>query len=401
MRVLAVGNMYPPHHLGGYELAWSSAVGHLRARRHEVRVLTTDFRTRSDEPDEPGTHRELRWYWRDHEWPRISWRRRIALERHNAATLDRHVSELRPQLVTWWAMGGMSLALLERVRRAGLPALAFVHDDWLTYGPAVDRWIRPFRGRPRFAVVAERITGLPAQVSLEGAARYLFVSEVVRAHARAAGYRLGDSGIAHSGVDPAYLDPRPERRWAWRLLYVGRLDERKGVLDAVSALTALPEDATLTLAGAGDRRLEGRIRQHARWLGVAHRVRLLGMRGRDSLPDVYAAADAVLFPARWEEPWGLVPLEAMGIGRPVIATGRGGSAEYLRDRSNCLAVPPGDPRAIAAAVTELARDPELRARLRDAGFATAGLHTDAAWGDAVVAAVEAAVSGDVAAHHAP
>ena len=44
MRVLTVGNMYPPHHLGGYELVWRAAVRHLRSLGHEASVLTTDFR---------------------------------------------------------------------------------------------------------------------------------------------------------------------------------------------------------------------------------------------------------------------------------------------------------------------------------------------------------------------
>jgi glycosyltransferase involved in cell wall biosynthesis len=410
LRILAAGNMYPPHHLGGYELAWRSAMLGLRRAGHEVRVLTTDFRTDASSPDDPGTFRELGWYWRDYEWPRIGWRRRIALERHNAGVLDRHLEEQRPHVVSWWAMGGMSLGLLERVRRAALPAVAFVHDDWLTYAPAVDRWIRPFRGRPRLAKAAERVTGLPASVELERAAGYVFVSETVRAHARAAGYELPDSAVAHSGIEPAFLAPRAPRPWEWRLLYVGRLDERKGVLDVVEALAELPAEATLTLAGDGARPMRERLRSLAGRLGVGDRVRELGMRPREELPDVYGSADAIVFPVRWEEPWGLVPLEAMGLGRPVIATGRGGSGEYLRDGQNCLIVPAGDARGVAGAARALAADPELRARLRAAGAETARRHTETGFNeavrDALVRAAESrrtsdARSGDVAAHHAP
>lgn len=401
IRILAVGNMYPPHHLGGYELAWASATAALRDRGHEVRVLTTDFRTGTPEPEGEGTFRELRWYWRDHGWPRIGWRDRIELERHNAAVLDRHLHELQPTLVTWWAMGGMSLSLIERVRRAGIPALAFVHDDWLTYGPSVDRWIAPFRERRRLAAVAERLTQLPAQVSYDDAARFVFVSETVRTHARRTGYTLPQSTIAHSGIDTAFLRSRGERDWGWRLLYVGRLDERKGVLDAVAALAQLPEATTLTLVGAGEDRLVAELRRLAARVGVAERVLEHGPLPQHALPDVYASADAVLFPVRWEEPWGLVPLEAMGIGRPVIATGRGGSGEYLSDGVNCLTVLTRDPGAIAGAVIRLAGDPGLRQRLREGGFKTARVHTDAAWGDAVVAVVQAAaLSGHVTAHHA-
>ncbi len=257
-------------------------------------------------------------------------------------------------------MGGMSLSLIEHVRRAAAPAVAFVHDDWLVYAPQVDRWTRLFRRRPRLAALAERATGVPARVDIEAAAHCVLVSETVRAHARAAGYALSDSSIAHSGIDPAYLDARPERPWTWRLLYVGRLDERKGVTDAVLALAGLPREATLTLAGAGDQRVSARLRELAACHGLGDRVRQLGMRPRVELPEIYAAADAVLFPVRWEEPWGLVPLEAMALGRPVIATGRGGSGEYLRDGENCLLVPAAEPMAIAQAARRLASEPALR-----------------------------------------
>jgi glycogen synthase len=390
VRILAVGNLYPPHHLGGYELAWRSAIRHLRASGHDARVLTSDFRTQTPERDDPDTFRELRWYWKDHTWPRIGWRGRVALERHNAAVLERHLAELRPQVVSWWAMGGMSLGLIERVRRAGLPAVAFVHDDWLLYGPRVDRWTRRFQGRPRLAAIAEGVTGLPARVDFERAARYVFVSEAVRARARADGYQLADSDVSHSGIDPSYLDPRPTRPWSWRLLYVGRIDERKGVADAVAALAELPESATLTIAGSGEQRLMERLRDQAVRLGVADRIEQLGMRSRAELPDIYAAADAVLFPVRWHEPWGLVPLEAMALGRPVIATGQGGSGEYLRDAENCLLVPPGQPSAIARAIRRLAAEPELRSRLRAGGLQTAGDLTETAFNEAVLDALQGA-----------
>jgi glycogen synthase len=66
VRILTIGNMYPPHHLGGYELIWRSAVRHHRAAGHDVRVLTTDVRFgEAAERDDPQCFRELRWYWKD------------------------------------------------------------------------------------------------------------------------------------------------------------------------------------------------------------------------------------------------------------------------------------------------------------------------------------------------
>jgi glycogen(starch) synthase len=90
MRVLTIGNLYPPHHFGGYEQVWESAVTHLRERGHEVRVLAVDYRHPGLElPDGPDVLRTLRWYWREHDFARFGWRRRLAIERHNQSELTR------------------------------------------------------------------------------------------------------------------------------------------------------------------------------------------------------------------------------------------------------------------------------------------------------------------------
>jgi glycosyltransferase involved in cell wall biosynthesis len=122
---------------------------------------------------------------------------------------------------------------------------------------------------------------------------------------------------------------------------------------------------------------------------VSERIRHESFRTRAELPDAYAAADVTIFPVIWEEPWGLVPLESMALGRPVIATGRGGSADYLRDGENALLYEAGDAGALAAAIRRLAADPELRTRLREGGLETAPLHTEDVFNVAVAREVEA------------
>jgi glycosyltransferase involved in cell wall biosynthesis len=377
--------MYPPHHFGGYELVWRAAMRHLEGRGHSVRVLTTDLDTGARGPDDPGVHRELRWYWRDHEFPRLPLRERLLLERHNSRVLGRHLEEHRPDVVSWWSMGGMSLSMLETVRRRGIPAVAFVHDDWLDYGRTADGWTGLFGARLKWAApLAEHMAGAPTRVDLEHAARYVFVSDTTRRRALAAGVRMASTGVAHSGIDPGFVDPAPPREWGWSLLYVGRLDERKGVHTAVAALAELPEAATLTIAGGWNEDEKARLVELAGRLGAVDRVRFLGQRTRAQVRADYAEADAVVFPVIWEEPWGLVPLEAMARGRPVVATGRGGSGEYLRDGENALLFEAEDPAALARALTRLAEDPGLRERLRAGGLETAPRHTEDALNEAVL-----------------
>jgi glycogen(starch) synthase len=380
MRVLSVGNLYPPHHFGGYEQVWASAVAHLRALDDTVRVLATDYRhPGAADGDEPDVHRELRWYWRDHDFEVVPFHQRLPLERHNQRVLRRHLEELRPELVCFWSMGGMSHSLIEQVREREIPVVCFVHDGWLEYGPGFDQWTRMFHARwSRWAgPLVAAATGIPTRVHYGRAGRYVFVSRFIAERAAELGLGLDDTAVAPSGIGPGFA-PAPEpSRWEGRLLHVGRLHPDKGIEDAVRALAALGEPATLTFAGSWDPREEAALDELVAGLGLAGQVRMLGQQPPERVAELYRTADALLFPVRWEEPWGLVPLEAMASGCPVIATARGGSAEYLRDGENALVVAPRAPEQLAAAVARLRGDPSLRARLRRAGIATAAQHTEA------------------------
>jgi glycosyltransferase involved in cell wall biosynthesis len=383
--------MYPPHSFGGYELMWRSAMLHLERHGHATRVLTTDVDTGTTEPDDRNVRRVLRWYLRDNHYPPLPPLERVRIERHNARALREELRTFRPDVVSWWSMGGMSLSMVERVRRAGVPAVAFVVDDWLDYGPEADGWTRVFAGRPRIVgALAELVTGAPPRVDLQRFGRCVFVSERTRERAAAAGVVPLSSGIAHGGIPADFIGPAPEREWGWELLYAGRLDPRKGVQTAVEALAHLPEAARLTLVGGWDEREEARLRDIAAAHGVAERVRFDGHRSREEVKAAYDRADAVVFPVVWEEPWGLVPIEAMARGRPVVATGRGGSGEYLRDGENALLFEAGDERALAACVARLAGDRDLRRTLVAAGLQTAPLYTEDQLNAAVLREVEAA-----------
>jgi glycosyltransferase involved in cell wall biosynthesis len=144
---------------------------------------------------------------------------------------------------------------------------------------------------------------------------------------------------------------------------------------AIRALPRLPEAATLSIWGTGDDRYVEEMRRLAAELGVGDRVRFEGWADADQLVRIYADADAVLFPVRWEEPFGLVPLEAMGIGRPVVSTARGGTAEFVRDGENALVFGVDDDEALSGAILRLGEDARLRERLREGGRQTAARFT--------------------------
>jgi glycosyltransferase involved in cell wall biosynthesis len=398
-RILAVGNMYPPHHHGGYEVAWQATMAAARDGGHVVRMLTSDYRRRdATGPETEDVHRALRWYWdlERYAFPALSVAERIAIERRNAAHLRHHLDDFRPDLVSWWSMGCMSLSLIEQVRRRGVPAVLVVHDDWLVYGPGHDQWIRGWRGwRRGVAPVVERTLGVPTKVDLESATA-IFNSAYTRDRATEAGLHLR-SVVVHPGVDPRFLAAPEARPWAWRLAYVGRIDRQKGIDTAVQALAHLPDSATLAVWGTGDEAYVAELRALAARVGAAERVRFAGFATAERLVEAYAEADAVVFPVRWEEPFGLVPLEAMGMNRPVVTTLGGGTVEFASDGENVLAFTPGDVTGLAAAVARLAASPGLRTQLTAAGRATAAARTSDVSAQATLAAMLGALGSPSAA----
>ena len=378
MRILVLTNFFPPHHYGGYERQCQDVVDRWRGSGHEVEVVTSSWRVPgvADLVDEGGVRRELELYWDDHEIRHPSALGRWRIERHNRAVMRRAIAEHRPEVISLWAMGGLSLGLLVAAAQRPEPAVHVVCDDWLDYGPTIDAWMRAFASRPTLGRIVGAVTGLPTDLDeVAGTGTWCFISEATRQRSEAsAPFRLGPSTVVPSGIDRTLFDvPPTDRPWRWRLVSVGRLDRRKGLDTAVQALSLLPPQATLVHDGDGDAAYRSEVLELAATLGVQDRV-TLQVSARVDLPAVYAGGDAFVFPTRWDEPFGLAPIEAMACSTPVIATATGGSADFLT-AATCMVVPVDDPSALAAAVTKLAVDADHRARLVAAGHRIADEYT--------------------------
>jgi glycosyltransferase involved in cell wall biosynthesis/phosphoheptose isomerase len=156
-----------------------------------------------------------------------------------------------------------------------------------------------------------------------------------------------------------------------RIVCVGRLVERKGIGNVISALAALP-DAELVVAGGPEReRLAEdsearRLMAVARREGVEERVDFRGRLDRNELPALLRSAD-VLVTAPWYEPFGITPLEAMACGVPVVASAVGGLIDTVVDGATGVHVPPRDPDRLACALASLLADDDLRVRYGRAG----------------------------------
>jgi glycosyltransferase involved in cell wall biosynthesis len=152
---------------------------------------------------------------------------------------------------------------------------------------------------------------------------------------------------------------------------VGRLVPRKGFETMIDAMRQLP-DAELVIVGGPDKsELDTdpeatRLQHLAGQMGVADRVHLYGSVARDEMPMLLRSADVVAA-TPWYEPFGIVPLEAMACGVPVIATAVGGMLDTVVDDVTGKLVPPRNPGALAQATCTILSQPKVRQRLGESG----------------------------------
>ncbi|MDQ0757698.1 glycosyltransferase [Streptomyces canus] len=197
-------------------------------------------------------------------------------------------------------------------------------------------------------------------------------------------HELADMGVpprrvsvVPCGVDVGHFRPgasaadTPARRERHRLLACGRLVRRKGYDQAIRALTQIPDTELVVAGGPPPQLLDAepearRLLRLAEQLGLADRVRLLGAVDPARMPALIGSADAVLCTPTYE-PFGIVPLEAMACGVPVVATDVGGHRDTVSDGVTGRLVPAGDLGAIAEAVRDVLADARLRRTLGAAG----------------------------------
>ncbi|HET7399672.1 MAG TPA: glycosyltransferase [Intrasporangium sp.] len=196
------------------------------------------------------------------------------------------------------------------------------------------------------------------------------------AELRAMGLPPSRASVVPCGVDTSVFRPAEAgRRDRPRLLSIGRLVERKGIGNVIEALAALPGVELVVAGGPARDRLDAdpevqRLRDLAVRHGVADRVRFEGSVSRADVPALMSCADIVVA-VPWYEPFGIVPVEAMACGRPVVGSAVGGLLDTVVPGVTGELVPPRRPDLLAPVLGALLADPVRRHAYGLAGRARA------------------------------
>ncbi len=348
MQVVHVTATYPPYYAGTGNVCYHNAHG-LARRGHQVQVITAATPLPPDFRDPPG----------------VQVRRLPALLRVGNAPLLRGMLPLPAcDLVhLHYPFYAGAEAVLWAWLRQRVPYVLTYHQDVLLTG------VRDLVVRLHHRLIGERI--------LRGARRVLATSADYAHHSRLAPLLHPDSnypqrvGVLPNGVDIQHFAPRPHAAClrhgippaAPLLLFVGALDHAhyfKGVDVLLRALARLPDPRPhLLIVGNGD--LQPTYAQHAADLGVAARVSFCGRVPAADLPAYYSRADLLVLPSTTRgEAFGMVLIEALACGTPVIASDLPGVRSVIHHGSDGLLVSSGDPHALAQAISVLLSNPAQR-----------------------------------------
>jgi glycosyltransferase involved in cell wall biosynthesis len=360
-RLLVLASTYP-RWKGDHEPGFVHELSRRLVTRFEVTVLTPDAAV-SDGLDRMDGVRVVRFRYAP---------RRLQTLVHDGGIL----ANLRAAPWKWLLLpaflGAMILAAWRQLRHDGAD---LVHAHWIVPQGLAAVLAQRFRRRKRpllltshgadlFALDSRWMRALKRAVA-GNAAAITVVSEAMRAKARAIGIEDARMSIQPMGVDAERFTPDGAvARSGERLLFVGRLVEKKGVrylLEAMPSILAQVPGASLSIAGFGPE--ENALREQAQRLGLAGRVEFLGAVPQPDLPDLYRGAAALVVPfveaqGGDQEGLGLVMVEALGCGCPVVTTSIPAVKDVFGGDWPEYCAAPRSAASLAEQVVRLLREPE-------------------------------------------
>lgn len=383
MRILVISNLYPPAHLGGYEVLCAETVERLR-ERHEVKVLTSDH---GDAPSGPGIARELA-YLPDGRRQVL----RAPLATWRAVRVTRRVlEEFQPELVFIWNGSDMPQAAIRVAEQSGAPIAYSVCEYWFAGLYERDRYMGYF-GETRGGI--HGLWGRAARAFNRHPDLRLDTSEHVRASICWASESLRektglpptvealDERVIHSAVhDPELWTslPRAPASDPPLIAFVGRVEQQKGPDVAYRAVAALRDrhdmDVRLVLAGFVVPSMRDTLAGLASKLRIEDRVEQLGQVPQARVGELLTTASALVVPSTWEEPLGLVNVEGALARVPVVASRSGGMTETLLEHEHALYFPIGDHDACADALARVLEQKEETAARAERAFERAQAFT--------------------------
>jgi glycosyltransferase involved in cell wall biosynthesis len=388
VKILALSNFYPPHHVSGYAMLCADVVEALGKRGHEIAVLTSTLGG-DGERVEGHVHRLLTLESPLDYYQPVRGLLYPAANRRNLQHLRRVVADTRPDVIFVWGMWNLSKRLAQVAEAlAGPRVVYYLANPWP---------IEPNQHRAYWSLPTRRARLNWLKAGCRQIARAVLHAEwrdvplrfdhapccsgALRDQLLKAGVPLRDAPTIYEGIDvDAYMAhgarrTAPDDGGILSLVYVGLLVPHKGVHTAIDALSRLPEGARdrvrLTVLGSGHPDYERELRDLVTVKALGDHVNFVDPIPRKDLPGFLSRHHVLLLPSIWEEPLALIMQEALASGLVVVGSATGGTREIVRDGDNGLLFDAEDAGRLAEHIARLVADAPLRQRLSSRGQETA------------------------------
>ena len=393
MRILAISNLYPPFHGGGYGVLCHRLCDCLSQAGHDVTILTSETK---GENSHPGGHLVS-----------LPVRRELAMIEglnsifmlweimRNKRSVLRSIRELNPDLVFCFGIDGVGYQVYHTAVESGVPSVTVAGDTWLGQAwrdlPRFDPWhaLINYRNSKGCVRLAKRlIKNLGGMLGLYTGIRPLAahpvyaISNFLIDDLKSTGmswtplchlikYPLLPPFVSEDGT-PVGLDGSVSPRL--RVLFVSRMEPLKGpdvAIKGVALAVRRGADVQLTLAGIGAKDMESNLRMLAFELGIGERVKWVDAPNQEALVALYRSNDVFVFPSLIVEGLGIVCLEAMACGLPVLATRQGGQLDLVKEGETGLTFASGDFNSLGNILASLSNNADQRRKLSCGAIAMA------------------------------
>ena len=412
MRIVVCSNVYPPHFIGGAELIAHQQAKALAALGHEVSVYAGDHMLHAP-----------RHVARDDSYDGLSVRRiRLTGDDFNPAyvsffhpAIERDfadfVARVKPDVVHFHNIVGLSLKLISIAKEAGARTVLTLHDYWgfCFKNTAMKTPTEPCRDVTRCHECLSHVDDgadrrIPIRLRQDAFREFLLAdvdlfvspSAYLADQYVAAGFDRRRMRVVWNGIDTARfgriaLDPIPE---AVRFSFFGYLGWHKGIHLLIDALAQLPDPTRARLNIVGDGELKRFYMDAVQAVGCRHLVRFWGKIDNQAVEHAYAETDVLVLPSLWPENQPVSITEAMASGRPVIASGMGGSRELVVHGVTGFLFEPEDVHGLAAAMQKFVSEPRLVEAMGEKGRARIAQATFASQAAKLLALYRSSVPGD-------
>lgn len=365
MKILYINTLYSPDIRGGAELSLKLLVEGMQAKGHEVVVLcmVSQHGLKIDFEDGVKVYRaglkNIYWPYSEKKHPtlnRMAWHFRDSYNAGMKSYVSEVLSAEQPDLVSCHNLAGWSVAVYDEIKKAGVPIIQVLHDLYLLCANS-----NMYRGDAPCEKICLscKLLRLKHQEKSAKVAAVVGISKSILSRFEQEEYfSAAQKYVIHNTrniPDPGFRTKRIPTE-TLKIGYLGTLSKIKGIEWLIAEFQKTDINATLSIAGKGKEEYEENLKSK----DVDPRINFLGY---VKPKDFFSAIDVLVVPSLWEEPLGMVAIEALANHIPVIANRAGGLKETVIDGFNGLFCEAENPKSLGRAIEKMSLDIDLYHRL--------------------------------------